>query len=589
MDPSESSPPKDSQPISEKDEGVAREDLKALRRLIVGPERSQLERLQNQLEDPEWHARQISRVLPEAISLRSSQDKKIAQVLEPTIEESIRTSIRRDRQSLVDAIFPVMGPAIRKAIAAAIYGMIQSFNKALEHSVSIRGLKWRLEALRTRKSFGEVVMLHTLVYRVEQIFLIHRRTGLMLQHVVDPQVPSQDPDLVSSMLTAIEDFVQDSFNVEKGVGIDTLRIGDRSIWVEQGSQAVLAAVIQGTPPVELRRNLREVLEFVQIVKSDVLSSFDGDVTPFDDVRGQLEDCLQAQQVERQDRTSPWLWAMFAAGLIAVVIAGGALFQERWRWDNYVEQLRAAPGIIVTMAEADWRTYTLRGLRDPLALDPQRLLVESNLDVARVNSLWEPYHALWPDFVLQRAQQLLQPPSTVTLTLTQEVLQLEGQADHQWIRAARQLGPAIPGIAQVRSEGLIDSDWQKMQALQIALQDQRVYFVKGKALVAADQQTELSEIAALCRDLLYQAQRLDLSVRIKIVGHADSSGSEAENLKLSRARADYMYATLVEQGLAEDRLVAVGVGSELPWRSEETEQDRRLNRRITFEVQMPPQP
>ena len=39
--------------------------------------------------------------------------------------------------------------------------------------------------MRTGRSFAEVVMLRSLVYRVEQIFLIHRETSLSLLHVGD--------------------------------------------------------------------------------------------------------------------------------------------------------------------------------------------------------------------------------------------------------------------------------------------------------------------------------------------------------------------------------------------------------------------
>ena len=185
--------------------------LNELRELLLKPIQAQLDDLQKRLDTPDLHAKDVSRVLPEAIFLRSKRDKKIEMALEPITEKTIKSSIRRDRKALVDALFPVMGPAIRRAIASAIQGMIQSFNQILEHSISVNGLKWRLEALRTQKSFAEVVLLHTLIYQVEQVFLIHRETGLVLQHVVTKTVSADDPDLVSSMLTAIKDFVQDSF------------------------------------------------------------------------------------------------------------------------------------------------------------------------------------------------------------------------------------------------------------------------------------------------------------------------------------------------------------------------------------------
>ena len=138
------------------------QSLDELRKLLLGPFQLQVNKLQERLDTP-LQADDVSRVLPEAIALRAARDKKIALALEPITENAIKASIRRDRKILVDALFPVMGPAIRKAIAAAIQGMIQSFNQILEHSLSLKGLKWRFEVLRTGKPFAEVVLLHTLL------------------------------------------------------------------------------------------------------------------------------------------------------------------------------------------------------------------------------------------------------------------------------------------------------------------------------------------------------------------------------------------------------------------------------------------
>ncbi|MGD8494470.1 MAG: hypothetical protein PVH44_12745, partial [Desulfobacterales bacterium] len=274
--------------------------LNELRRLLLKPIQAQLDELQKRLDTPDLHARDVSRVLPEAISLRSQRDKKIEMALEPITEKTIKSSIRRDRKALVDALFPVMGPAIRRAIASAIQGMIQSFNQILEHSLSVNGLKWRLEALRTQKSFAEVVLLHTLIYQVEQVFLIHRESGLVLQHVVTKTVSADDPDLVSSMLTAIKDFVQDSFGGTAEETLETLRVGERSVWIEHGPHAVLAAVIRGNPPMELQNILKDALEEMHFKHREELVSFEGDPAPFEATRYILEECLAAQfKMEKQ--------------------------------------------------------------------------------------------------------------------------------------------------------------------------------------------------------------------------------------------------------------------------------------------------
>ena len=232
--------------------------------MLLGPFQVQLDQMQERLDNPELQAKAVSRVLPEAISLRSFQDKKMVTVLEPVTEEAIKASIKKNRQIFVDVLFPVMGRAIRKAIGEAIRAMVQNFNQILEYSFSKQGLKWRFEALRTRKPLAEVILLHTLVYQVEQVFLIHKDTGLELHHVVSKSAVAQDPDLISGMLTAIKDFVQDSFGARKHEALETMRVGERSIWIEHGRQAILAAVIQGNPPVEFQSVLRESLDDIHL-------------------------------------------------------------------------------------------------------------------------------------------------------------------------------------------------------------------------------------------------------------------------------------------------------------------------------------
>ena len=207
----------------------AESGLDELRSLIVGTTERRVERIQDRLDNPEQRADDISRVLPRAVSLSASRDGKLATALLPLTERAIRASIKKDRQVFVDVLFPVMGPAIRKAIAATIQGLIQNFNQILEQSFSIKGLRWRLEAFRTRRPFAEVVLLHTLVYQVEQVFLVHRESGLLIDHVVAKTAVTQNPDLVSGMLTAIKDFVQDSFGAAQEDTLDTFQVGRRKV------------------------------------------------------------------------------------------------------------------------------------------------------------------------------------------------------------------------------------------------------------------------------------------------------------------------------------------------------------------------
>ena len=233
-----------------------------LRSLLIGPERTQLDQLQARLDALRVYPEDVSQVLAEAIHLRSNQDKQFTNALLPSVEEALRASIQRNPRVLVDTLFPMMGPAIRKAITTALRSMLDSLNRSLAMSLSLRGLKWHWEAFRTGKPFAEIVLLHTLSYRVEQVFLIHKETGLLLQHVIDESVPGQDGEMISGMLTAIQDFMRDSFGGAEGESLDTVEYGDRTLWIEQGPQAILAGVVWGNAPRELKIVFQEALESI---------------------------------------------------------------------------------------------------------------------------------------------------------------------------------------------------------------------------------------------------------------------------------------------------------------------------------------
>src|SRR3984893_3351362 len=157
------------------------QQLEELRHLIVAPEQEGIAEISSRLDNLERRAEDVSSVVVEAIQMRRDHDGDgaLAAALGRTIEGTLRHSVRKHPHVLADALFPVMGPAIRKSITETLRSMLESFNEALEHSLSWRGIKWRLEAFRSGRPFSQVAMIHSLLFSVDQVFLIHRETGLV--------------------------------------------------------------------------------------------------------------------------------------------------------------------------------------------------------------------------------------------------------------------------------------------------------------------------------------------------------------------------------------------------------------------------
>lgn len=77
-------------------------------------------------------------------------------------------------------------------------------------------------------------------------------------------------------------------------------------------------------------------------------------------------------------------------------------------------------------------------------------------------------------------------------------------------------------------------------------------------------------------------------KLKISGHTDSSGDELRNKSLSQERADAIRDyIIILHPIEEERVVAEGYGNSKPVVKEEiTDDDRRLNRRVEFEIYRP---
>ncbi len=579
------------------------DEMAELRRLLIEPEQTQINNALERLNNPRVRAREMSRNLTEAIRLRAAEDDTLTEALTPTIVTAFQGSVKKDPRPIADAIAPLMGPAIRRAISSALSAMIQSFDQTMKHSLSWRGLKWRIEAWRTGQPFAEVVLLNTLVYRVEQVFLIYKQSGVLLQHVAAPAVATQDADIVSGMMTAIQEairsFARDSFGPTQDEHIDTLDLGDRKVWFASSPQAVLAAIIRGQAPETLRGEFfAPAIEAIHCEQREALESFDGDTAPFELSRPHLENCLQLRYEGQTDpakfKIPLYVWLLIAVTLAAITTWAFFAWRETRRWNDYLDQLRAQPGIVIAEEGSRDGKRFVAGLRDPLAADPEAILKEqTQLDPNDVVSRWEPYQALAPQFVLARAKSALDPPPGVELKFNDGKLSAEGVAAHQWIADARKLVRAMPGVVAFDDGNLIDEDLKEPELLRRRIEQWIVRFEVGATQIAPGQTAMLKDLTDQIQKLVALAPTAGRVAKIEIVGHTDAEGDETTNRKLSEDRAARVLSMLATKGLSRDIFSARGAASKEPVRHETAASDREFNRSVSFKVSLPelraPQP
>jgi OOP family OmpA-OmpF porin len=426
------------------------EEFEELRRLLLSRERDQLRELSDRVADKERRSQDIASVLPAAVKMSRERGVDLTRALQPAVESSITESMAKRPQLFVDALHPIIGPIVRRSIAESLRRLLQSLNQTLEHTFSWRGLMWRFEALRTGRSFAEVVMLRSLVYRVEQLFLIHRETSLALLHVsADPSM-NKDSDMVAGMLSAIQDFARDSFQMGQESTLEEFRVGELQVWIVPGRYAYLAAVIRGNPPLELRAKLGETVESIHVLKGSALAKFQGDAAAFESLRPELEACLHAEYATAKSNRRPtraWFMLIIAlAALTSAVIVGA---RHRTKWKNFLERLNAQPGIVVTEARQRWFSPSqVSGLRDASSGDPAALAREAGLDPGRIQFDWKEHLALDSASVRRRVERRFSPPEQARLAVNDGVVEIAGTVPYEWLDSVRREATLIPGVKSV---------------------------------------------------------------------------------------------------------------------------------------------
>lgn len=460
---------------------LSSDELNELRLLLLGIEQPKLNKLYKRLEDPQIQPEDVSKLLPEAVVLRSKQDGQLGEAMVRTVEDAIQGSIKQDINTLSEVIFPIIAPATRKAIATALDEMIQSLNQTLEHSLSPESFKWRWEARRTGKSFAEIVLLRTLVFRVEQVFLIHKKTGLLLQHIVAPQVSVQDPELVSAMLTAIEDFVQDSFAVGQGDRLQSLKLGDLNIWLEEGPLGLVAGVTRGNAPQELRSVFQEAVEKIHLKFGVELNEFKGETDNFIKSKPYLESCLKSHYKSENKKKYTYAWVFL--GILATFLGALSFFviRDQARRNSLITQLNAQPGIVVTRSEQQGGKFIIHGMRDPLATNPQTLIEKVSFDPKQVVTKWEAYQSFEEELMTRRAEKMLQPPETTSLQVHENgLLRVKGSAPYKWILKLNDLWNFIPGVMKLERGNLVPTELNQLHSYKRNIEQTQLLFKEGTA-------------------------------------------------------------------------------------------------------------
>tara|TARA_R110002153_G_scaffold271355_1_gene438598 strand:+ start:5084 stop:6847 length:1764 start_codon:yes stop_codon:yes gene_type:complete len=520
----------------------------------------------------------VSEVFSEALHDRESQDGSVNKVLLPLVEKSVEKSVAANSEKFVGYLYPLIGSLVRKSVTAFITELLEKTNTLIENSLTIKGLSWRFKAWQSGVTFSQYAASQTFAFRVEQVFLIHRETGLLLNSVSLGLELEADADMVSSMLTAINDFVSDSFTSNTGKieqNLDVVRTDDFTLLLKKGPKASVVAAITGNMPQGVANQLQQTLEEIHKLYDKELDNFNGDSIPFNNSEHQLRDCLMTVlKPESNTHKRPW---MALTVVLLVLIGCGFLLVKRWQSHELMNQISAidkAPGILLTNIDTlGLEQIQLEVLRDPAALSVQEWLEQQSIDSSRVILKERAYLSLDLSLIKHKTELIVARYPNVTIDWLDNSPKFKGKSTNLnklllQTELAKLVGlnfqaTLLDDLIIEGTENTAANDPELIRAildLNIAKIDRvSISFEPGKSDLSELDLEKLVDIKEQFNNLIEIAEQQELSLGLIIMGASDTVGTSSFNKILSQKRADVVKLKLQDLGVAASRLNAIGLG------------------------------
>jgi hypothetical protein len=264
-----------------------------------------------------------TRLLPKmshliAQTIRDARDE-MAEILGPVIGEAIRVQIRDSRQTMVETLSPIILETVQRAISAFVRELQRNIDARLRHTFGAEGLRRVVLARLRGVSPSELTLRDAFPFEIQELFVIQHESGLLLAHQSMTGEYTTDSDLISGMLTAIRDFVSDSFG--DGTSQESLwevEFGDgERIIIQSGHYAYLAAVITGIEPAGFRSQLHKSIADLHIQHQLRIRDYVGDPQTLPD----LSPYLQSVVAETAPRTAEAPKPMSRQQKLLIAVAG----------------------------------------------------------------------------------------------------------------------------------------------------------------------------------------------------------------------------------------------------------------------------
>ena len=545
------------------------QQLEQLRQLLLGKNNQRIRDI------VEKDARKIvCNVVAEALHDRQKTDGMVGQVLSPLVEEAVEHSITSRKEQFIGYMYPLVGRLVRKSVSAFLASFMEQTNQLLENNFTLKGIKWRFKAWRSGVTYSQYIVSQTYLFRVEQVFLIHSDTSMLLKTVIRDKTQATDAELVSAMLSAINDFVSDSFSTTSNdkQHLDEIKTDNFTLLIKQGPQAILVAAITGNAPANVGKMLQLSLENIHKIYSTELQNFNGDTLPFENTELLLNKCLVAKHKETEVNRKKLPWMAIVLFIVILFTAVFFLFKQ-WQFDSKIQQIQSlddSPGIVLLDVEQCEKSICIALLRDPIAESPISWLKKVDFAGIDIQITEHRYHSLDIKLNHKRLNALIKNFPELTYNkkdglyygelMRADFIKLNGLMAP--LSDSVDINKVLNGITII--DPIVSVSENKINQLLIQqkinnIEQISISFNTNQSTLTTSEKIELKDLSKDILSIIKLANKLNYKIKIVVMGASNPIGSTTYNQKLSVKRAQSVKNELINNGIDQHSIQSVGLG------------------------------
>lgn len=501
----------------------------------------------------------IGELLKDTIKHSSTE---IAIIMAPIMGKAIKEVVKNERDEIVDALYPVIGNMISKFVAETFKEVMQEINQKVQSTFSFEMMRRKITAKIKGISETELLLQSSArPYMIQSVFLIHKETGILISERSASGIESIEPEMVASMLTAIRSFVNDWISKNSDhFELNEIEFGNSTIRLEVAGCCYLAIVLKGSINREGQQRIVKVLEHLVENNAQTITEFDGNTQnlPMQEINSELDTLIQHESDETSSKkSSSWVLLIIAA----LIIAGSGF----WLYQAYLANTAETKAHILLYQDPYLNLYAI-----DVKVNGTIVILKGRLPAESLHKrLLKSISQALPAFIIDDQVVLTETIPTheqsfsilkavvdtinneegnrVEFQLEEGIVKLDGliRGHHMHEELLKNLS-VLPGIIRVVS-ALKEHPMGKAAEIFYAVGESALS-EENKALL--DDWIEANTVEVLLK--LYNKNDL------MVIGYSDMQGNTTNNAFIAKKRARGVVAYLIEKGIAQDRMISIGV-------------------------------